>query len=105
MGKLSTHFHAIIMKIHPIKNIQIIDDVFVCPEAEGIIISEFDLEFDADVKFIDYDHCECITSFTTTENNVLKIRLITDKNNIDEFLIFSLIKEEKYVNLKFRFKR
>lgn len=93
------------MKIHPIKNIQLIDDVFICQQSEGIIISEFHLEFDSEIKFIDYDHCECIASFITAEENTLKVRLVTDKNEIDEFLIFSLVKDKKYLNLKLRFKR
>lgn len=89
------------MKIKLIKNIEFKDDTFVCNQIDGICISEFELHFENDIELLDKDHCECINSFIIADGNKLKIRLVTDKNEIDEYLIFNL----KNKNLKIRFKR
>lgn len=89
------------MKITPIKNIEFKDDFFICPKESGICISEFDLEFDGNIEFIEADHCECIHSLIFSKGRTLNIRLVTDKNEIDEFIIISL----KNKNLKIRFIR
>ena len=89
------------MKITPIKNIEFKDDVFICTEKSGICISEFDLEFDEEVEYMEADHCECIHSLIFSKGKTLNIRLVTDKNEIDEFIIISL----KNKTLKIRFIR
>lgn len=89
------------MKITPIKNIEFKDDVFICPKESGICISEFDLEFDDDIEYLEADHCECIHSLIFAKGKVLNVRLVTDKNEIDEFIIISL----KNKTLKIRFIR
>lgn len=77
------------MKITPIKNIEFKDDVFICTEKSGICISEFELEFDEEIEFLEADHCECIHSLIFSKGKTLNIRLVTDKNGIDEFIIIT----------------
>ena len=77
------------MKITPIKNIEFKDDVFICPKESGICISEFEMEFDEKIEFLEADHCECIHSLIFSKGKTLNIRLVTDKNEIDEFIIIT----------------
>ena len=89
------------MKVTTLRNIDFKDDIFICPMQEGICISEFKLEFEHDIQLLDKDHCECIHSILEVQKNVLNVRLVTDQNGIDEFIIFNL--QDK--NLKIRFQR
>ena len=89
------------MKVTTLRNIEFKDDIFICPIQEGICISEFELEFNQDIQLLDKDHCDCIHSLLEIRKNVLKVRLVTEKNEIDEFIILNL----KGKNLKIRFQR
>lgn len=89
------------MKVTIERNIELKNDVFVCPEKEGICISEFYFTFDQDVEILDKDHCECIHSIIQAYGPTLNIRLITEKTPIDEFIII----KTNIQNLKIRFKR
>lgn len=89
------------MKVTTLRNIDFKDDIFICPMQEGICISEFELEFEYEVQLLDKDHCECIHSLLEVRKNVLNVRLVSDQNGIDEFIIFNL--QDK--NLKIRFQR
>ena len=89
------------MKVTTLRNIDFKDDIFICPIQEGICISEFELEFEHDIQLLDKDHCECIHSILEVRKNVLNVRLVTDQNEIDEFIIFNL----SAMNLKIRFQR
>lgn len=89
------------MKVTPLRNIEFKDDIFICPMQEGICISEFEIEFDHEIELLDKDHCDCIHSILEIRKNVLNVRLVTDKNEIDEFIIFNF----SAMNLKIRFQR
>lgn len=89
------------MKVTTLRNIDFKDDIFICPPQQGICISEFELEFNQDLELLDKDHCDCIHSLLEIRKNVLKVRLVTDKNEIDEFIIFNF----SAMNLKIRFQR
>ena len=89
------------MKVTTLRNIDFKDDIFICPMQEGICISEFELEFNQDIQLLDKDHCDCIHSLLEIRKNVLNVRLVTEKNEIDEFIIFNF----SAMNLKIRFTR
>lgn len=89
------------MKITTLRNIEFKDDIFICPMQEGICISEFEIEFSQEVQLLDKDHCDCIHSILEIRKNVLNVRLVTEKNEIDEFIIFNF----SAMNLKIRFQR
>ena len=89
------------MKVTTLRNIEFKDDIFICPVQEGICISEFELEFNQDLQLLDKDHCDCIHSLLEIRKNVLNVRLVTEKNEIDEFIIFNFYA----MNLKIRFQR
>ena len=89
------------MKVTTLRNIDFKDDIFICPMQEGICISEFELEFNQDIQLLDKDHCDCIHSLLEIRKNILNVRLVTEKNEIDEFIIFNF----SAMNLKIRFTR
>ena len=89
------------MKITTLRNIEFKDDIFICPIQEGICISEFEIEFSQEIQLLDKDHCDCIHSLLEIRKNVLNVRLVTEKNEIDEFIIFNF----SAMNLKIRFQR
>ena len=87
------------MKVTTLRNIEFKDDIFICPIQEGICISEFEIEFSQEIQLLDKDHCDCIHSLLEIRKNILNVRLVTETNEIDEFIIFNL--QDK--NLKIRF--
>lgn len=89
------------MKITTLRNIEFKDDIFICPIQEGICISEFEIEFSQEIQLLDKDHCDCIHSLLEIRKNILNVRLVTEKNEIDEFIIFNFSE----MNLKIRFQR
>ena len=89
------------MKVTTIRNIEFKDDIFICPIQEGICISEFEIEFSQEIQLLDKDHCDCIHSLLEIRKNILNVRLVTEKNEIDEFIIFNFSE----MNLKIRFQR
>ena len=89
------------MKVTTIRNIDFKDDIFICPIQEGICISEFEIEFSQEIQLLDKDHCDCIHSLLEIRKNILNVRLVTEKNEIDEFIIFNFSE----MNLKIRFQR
>ena len=89
------------MKVTTLRNIEFKDDIFICPIQEGICISEFEIEFSQEIQLLDKDHCDCIHSLLEIRKNVLNVRLVTEKNEIDEFIIFNF----SAMNLKIRFQR
>ena len=89
------------MKVTTLRNIEFKDDIFICPIQEGICISEFEIEFSQEIQLLDKDHCDCIHSLLEVRKNVLNVRLVTEKNEIDEFIIFNFSE----MNLKIRFQR
>lgn len=89
------------MKVTTLRNIEFKDDIFICPIQEGICISEFEIEFSQEIQLLDKDHCDCIHSLLEVRKNVLNARLVTDQNEIDEFIIFNFSE----MNLKIRFQR
>lgn len=89
------------MKVTTLRNIEFKDDIFICPIQEGICISEFEIEFSQEIQLLDKDHCDCIHSLLEIRKNVLNVRLVTEKNEIDEFIIFNF----SAMNLKIRFTR
>ena len=89
------------MKITTLQNIEFKDDIFICPIQEGICISEFEIEFSQEIQLLDKDHCDCIHSLLEIRKNILNVRLVTEKNEIDEFIIFNFSE----MNLKIRFQR
>ena len=89
------------MKVTTLRNIDFKDDIFICPIQEGICISEFEIEFSQEIQLLDKDHCDCIHSLLEIRKNILNVRLVTEKNEIDEFIIFNFSE----MNLKIRFQR
>ena len=89
------------MKVTTLRNIEFKDDIFICPIQEGICISEFEIEFSQEVQLLDKDHCDCIHSLLEIRKNILNVCLVTEKNEIDEFIIFNF----SAMNLKIRFTR
>ena len=89
------------MKITTLQNIEFKDDIFICPDLKGICISEFEIEFSQEIQLLDKDHCDCIHSLLEIRKNILNVRLVTEKNEIDEFIIFNF----SAMNLKIRFTR
>ena len=89
------------MKVTTLRNIEFKDDIFICPIQEGICISEFEIEFSQEIQLLDKDHCDCIHSLLEIRKNILNVRLVTEKNEIDEFIIFNFSE----MNLKIRFQR
>mgnify|MGYP006378451459 FL=1 len=89
------------MKVTTLRNIDFKDDIFICPAHEGICISEFEIEFSQEIQLLDKDHCDCIHSLLEIRKNILNVRLVTEKNEIDEFIIFNFSE----MNLKIRFQR
>ncbi|GAB0156214.1 hypothetical protein CHRYSEOSP005_14780 [Chryseobacterium sp. Alg-005] len=71
----------------------------------GVSMSEFSIEFNDPVIFIDKDHCDCIHTFIKTEDKKLITKIITDKQDIDEFIIFRILIGNQKQNLKIRFLR
>lgn len=89
------------MKITLIKNIEFADDAFICRQKKGICVSSFQLEFKNDIELIETDHCDCIDSTIVQSGNQINITLVTEKQGIDEFIIFNL----RNKTLKIRFVR
>ena len=77
-----------------------------CDQGAGVQISNLIIDFGIEVIGFEKDHCECIKSSVTVKGSRLFITLVTEKNDIDEYVVFTAFSRNgKPQNLKFRFVR
>ncbi len=94
------------MRIEALSNICIDENfVLICPRSFGLQICNLIVEFDDYFNDFDKDHCECIKSSVEKREKKLLVTLITEKNDIDEFIVFRVFGNGKPVTAKLRFKR
>lgn len=81
------------------------DDNIICKRNEGLVISNMMIDFDSPFDSYEKDHCECIKSSVEVRGSRLVITLITEKNDIDEFMVFRVFRSGKPETIKLRFIR
>lgn len=77
----------------------------ICPRAEHTVISTFILEPEEEFESCEAEHCECIQSSLLKSSKNLLVTLVTEKNDIEEFLIFRFHKDSRRKTIKLFFKR
>lgn len=84
------------MTIYPTQNITLVpgeDNTLITqPTAvpAKIVVSAFRAEFGDEVQSYETDHCQCITSSIIIDGLNLLITLVTQRNDIDEFITISV---------------
>lgn len=95
------------MTIEPVYNCEIDPEgIIMSKPADGLKITTFNIHFEDKISNFTKDHCECIKSSVAFSESSMQVTLVTEKNNIDEFLIFSAYNDLKKIgSIKLRFKR
>lgn len=91
------------MKFKTFHNIEVKDNVLTCNQSSGIAVSNFTIEFEENILLLDRDHCECIYSIIESVKNELICKLITDKKDVDEFIILTIQVGTKKQILKLKY--
>lgn len=79
------------MRLTAINNIKEIENNKVSVfRKRGMLISSFELEFEDSFDSYEKDHCDCISISIIRDKTKLLITAVTNKNDIDEFITFSI---------------
>lgn len=81
------------------------DGNLLCKRGPGLVIANMMLDLEQDFDRFEKDHCDCIQSSIEKRGTKLLITLITEKNDIDEFIVFSIRGKGKPLNIRLRFIR
>lgn len=70
-----------------------------------LIVSSFEIKFENDFESYEIDHCDCIASSVIKDGNKLLFTVVTQRNQINEFITVSVKRKGKNRHHKIRFIR
>lgn len=94
------------MKIKELHNlIEEQDNVFICDVSQGVAVCSIIWEANKGTEIMEIDHCSCLNVSTEKERNEIKMNIITEKTDIEEFIIIHYREDEDKKLKKIKFVR